>query len=159
MDSSKAESDSASHSDPDPQPEDLASNTSAGDESVWSDSESDKQENDTKDDAPAFGFGTSNATFSQLKKTSATPFWQSDESSKLETAAIDQENQCSEESKLAPVNVHTGEEEENTLFSSRSKLYFTSKDKPEWCEKGAGIAKINEDSTGSRRISTFRYLH
>lgn len=104
-----------------------------------------------------FGFNSTNASFSQLKKTSEAPFWMKEEldASKSEESKFEEPVK---DHKLAPVTTCTGEEEENTIISLRAKLYFISKDKSEWTEKGSGTVKINEDANGSRRLSTRMYM-
>lgn len=123
-----------------------------------SSSQTEVEKSSSAEDTPTFGFGTSNASFSQLKKTSDTPFWKNDDSSKTETTPeAESTEKVEEEQKLAPVAVCTGEEEEETLVSYRSKLFYISKGKSEWSEKGAGSVRVNEDSAGLKRLSTYQY--
>ena len=52
--------------------------------------------------------------------------------------------------------VHTGEEEEDTVFQVRGKLYALS-DQNAWKERGTGLLKLNvrkSDGAGAR-IGTF----
>ena len=50
------------------------------------------------------------------------------------------------------ITVHTGEEEEDTIFQVRGKLYALS-DKNAWKERGTGLLKLNvrrTDGAGAR---------
>lgn len=103
-----------------------------------------------------FGFNSTNSSFSQLKKSSEAPFWMKEEHIASNSEGSKFEETVKDDHKLVPVTICTGEEEENTVASFRAKLYFISKDKSEWTEKGSGTVKINEDANGSRRLSTLK---
>jgi hypothetical protein len=102
-----------------------------------------------------FGSGSNISSFSQLKSSTTAPFWQNCDSKGEEKPSEKPAEQESidSESKLSPVTIQTGEENENTIFSRKSKLYFTSKNSVEWAEKGCGLVKVNENASGGRRLS------
>nr|CAG8494164.1 9219_t:CDS:2 [Entrophospora candida] len=61
------------------------------------------------------------------------------------------ENKYTTSITLKPQEVLTGEENEETVYSTRAKLYKMDKDM-KWCERGIGILKINiplDTTTGS----------
>lgn len=104
-----------------------------------------------KTEPASFGFGAKNISFSQLKTGSSgtKSFWegQGDEDNK------DLKPQVKEPELKAKDDIKTGEENEETLFSCKAKLFSMSKGQEDWTEKGIGQLKVNEGLYHSKRIS------
>ncbi|KAH9832541.1 uncharacterized protein C8Q71DRAFT_776937 [Rhodofomes roseus] len=75
-------------------------------------------------------------------------------SERLRSHKDDEDSEESDRVKLTEQEVHTGEEDEETMYQVRGKLYALSAQN-QWKERGTGMLKLNvrrEDGTGARLI-------
>lgn len=105
-------------------------------------------------EAPQFSFGGNSISFSQLKNSSnqTRPFWEAEEK-KTELGELDAINDTKPSNsniQLCRTESLTGEEEEESIFSNRGKLYIS--DANDWKERGTGSVKVNADGQGVRRL-------